>query len=82
MPQVTDSASKPVAKMSVEDVCQWLQTVELEACIDAVRKNHITGQMLQDLDKEALAEIGIVGMLRVKFAAALRSLLAGVFAVL
>lgn len=50
---------KPVAQMTVEDVCVWLGLVGLEQHARVFAENRINGTTLPELDKAALKEIGI-----------------------
>lgn len=51
--------SKPIDQMTVDDVCAWLASVELDKHAAIFRDKRIKGSTLAEIDRATLAEIGI-----------------------
>lgn len=62
--------------MSVDDVCQWLESVKLGHVVEAFRSNEIDGGVLAKIDKAGLAEIGISALNQSRVLSAVEKLLA------
>ncbi|KAE8232791.1 hypothetical protein CF326_g2178 [Tilletia indica] len=55
----TTLSADSVRRWSTADVAAWLQSVRLEAHASVFEANHINGQVILDVDKNALKQMGI-----------------------
>ena len=52
-------SSKPVEEWEVEDVCEWLKEIGLGEYAESFEENEIVGEILKDLSKDDLKDLGI-----------------------
>jgi len=55
-PSPVSSSNKPVSAWSVEDVCRWLDSMEMSDCKETFQKNKISGSVLLELNAEDLKD--------------------------